>query len=226
MEAELKFTYKKGFTYFDIIESPFIANNLLQSSITSYAMRSSYFDTSDEFFRKRRAVFRLRRQNERYYLTLKLSIPKRLETGEGIFEREEFEFELQERDKNIDLGLGINPEWFLSRLNETQEKSNRDLLQILKMAENRPLSEVCLADFTRTAYVFSFRTSKFEICFDEGYLGTSEKIEQFSELEFELLLGKIEDLIALRGILLEHLPLIPMEKSKYGRAIAIADQLK
>ena len=49
MEAELKFTYKKGFTYFDIIESPFIANNLLQSSITSYAMRSSYFDTSDEF---------------------------------------------------------------------------------------------------------------------------------------------------------------------------------
>ena len=52
------------------------------------------------------------------------------------------------------------------------------------------------------------------------------KIRQFSELEFELLLGKIEDLIALRGILLEHLPLIPMEKSKYGRAIAIADQLK
>ena len=48
MEAELKFTYKKGFTYFDIIESPFIANNRY-NQVSLLMMRSSYFDTSDEF---------------------------------------------------------------------------------------------------------------------------------------------------------------------------------
>ena len=47
-------------------------------------------------------------------------------------------------------------------------KSNEIYYKFLRWQKIAPLSEVCLADFTRTAYVFSFRTSKFEICFDEG----------------------------------------------------------
>ena len=227
MEAELKFKYKEGFSQFDIINASFIANNLLKAGNMSYAMRSSYYDTSDEFFRRRMAVLRLRRQNERFYVTLKMPILKPLEHSEGYFERQEYEFELQERDKAIDLSLGLNSNWFLQRLNENGiDTYSQDLIQLLKMAEKQPLHEVCVADYTRTSYAFAFRTSHFEICFDEGYLGTSEKIEQFSELEFELLSGKGVDLVALKGILLEHLPLVPMRQSKYGRAIAIADQLK
>ncbi len=223
METELKYFYKDNYNQFDLLSEPVISAHLSKIGNMSYAMRSSYFDTSDEILRKARSVLRIRRANERYYLTLKMPVHKNLLNEKGIFERQEFEFELPEDEWKWDSKKGLNSNWFLSRI-QAQPIVEQDLKRLLHLLEGRPLYEVCLADYTRTAYGFAYRTSQFELCFDEGYLGTSEHIELFSELEFELLNGKKEDLMALNTMLLNQLPLIPAHKSKYGRAIEIADQ--
>lgn len=223
METELKYFYQNNYNQYDILSEPIIADHLSKIGNMSYAMRSSYFDTSDEILRKARSVLRIRRANERYYLTLKMPIHKNLLDKKGLFERQEFEFELLEDEWKWDFKKGLNSNWFLSRIQE-QPTSEQDLQRLLSLVEGRPLYEVCLADYTRTAYGFAYRTSQFELCFDEGYLGNSEHIEFFSEMELELLNGKREDLIALNTILLNQLPIIPADQSKYGRAIEIADQ--
>lgn len=225
MESELKYFYKDGFTQFDVISEAIISEHLSKTGNMSYAMRSSYFDTSDQILRKSKSVLRIRRCNERYYLTLKMPVHTSLVNGKGIFERQEFEFELTEEEWKWDTKKGLNPSWFISRVSQ-HSHVEQDLKQLLRMIEGRPLMEVCLADYTRTAYGFAYRTSQFELCFDEGYLGTSEKIDFFSEMEIELLNGKREDLMALNTVLLNQLPIYPAQKSKYGRAIDIADRFK
>lgn len=229
MESELKFVYKDGASFSDIIEQPIISDYLLSTGNMSYAMRSSYFDTEDEILRNRKGALRIRRSNERFYLTLKLPIPKSDSKGDGIFERQEWEFELNDEEQYWDAKTGISPIWFLNRMAsnaEKGEKSDPDLIQILRILEGRPLHEVCLADYTRTAYAYQYRTSSFELCFDEGYLGTSEHVEQFSEIELELLTGNRKDLYSLQNEFLTSLPLSSATKSKYDQAMAIADLYK
>lgn len=226
MESELKFFYKDGFSQADIIDDPLIVNNILTIGNMSYAMRSTYFDTSDELLRKRNAVLRIRRANEHFYLTFKMPIHKMKYRSEGIFERQEFEFKLSEKEEYWDSKKGISPTWFLNRMSEKAEFVDQDLKQLLLLLEDRPLYEVCLADYTRITYAYEYRLSRFELCFDEGYLGTSEYVEQFSELEFELLSGPKEDLLNLKNVLLDKLPLVAAKVSKYGQAIAIADRYR
>ncbi len=226
METELKFMYKEGYTQSDIIDEPIIAEHLINNWNMSFAMRSSYLDTSDEILRKRRSVLRIRRANDRYYLTLKMPVHKHLDDESGIYERQEFEFELTGEDYHWDKKQGLNPIWFFNKMNNLTKNTEDDLRQLLHLIEGRALFEMCIADFTRTSYAYAYRTSRFELCFDEGYLGTSEQIEQFSEIEFELLSGKTEDAISLHNTLLQKLPLISAAKSKYGRAIEIADRYR
>lgn len=229
MESELKFVYQDGSSYEDIINEPLISDHLLATGNMSYAMRSAYFDSEDELLRKRKGFLRIRRSNERFYLTLKLPIPKLNTHGGGIFERQEWEIELTDEEHFWDAKAGINPAWFLKRLaaqTENNEQSDPDLVQILQLLEGRPLQEVCLADYTRITYPYNYRTSRFELCFDEGYLGTSEHIEYFSEIELELLSGQRKDLVSLQEKLLDQLPLLSATKSKYDQAIALADLFK
>ncbi|HZJ68508.1 MAG TPA: CYTH domain-containing protein [Candidatus Eisenbacteria bacterium] len=226
MERELKFFYKDNFSQMDIIIHPIIENHLLSGDSMSYAMRSSYFDTSDELLRKRKAVLRIRRANEHFYLTFKMPIHEIKDKTDGVFERQEFEFKLSEKEEYWDSNKGISPAWFLNRMSEKADYVDQDLKQLLLLLEDRPLNEVCLADYTRNTYAYEYKLSRFELSFDEGYLGNSEHVEQFSELEFELLSGSMDDLLSLRTVLLEELPIIAAKISKYEQAIAIADQFK
>lgn len=226
MESEIKFAYQEGYSQFDIMDAPIISENLLPIGNMSYAMRSTYFDTSDDLLWSHQAVLRIRRSNERYYLTLKLPLHKLLHDGQGVFERQEYEFELTGDDCNWDKQQGLSSTWFLARLRERTGQVDQDLKQLLQLLEGRPLREVCLADYTRTTYAYEYRSSRFELCFDEGYLGVSEHIEQFSEVEFELLTGHKADLVALYTALVKELPVVPQNLSKYGRAIAIAKRYR
>lgn len=226
MESELKFAYQDGYSQFDIMDAPIISDNLLPIGNMSYAMRSSYYDTSDNLLWSHQAVLRMRRSNDRYYLTLKLPLHRPLNEDRGFFERQEYEFELTGDDCKWDKKQGISSAWFLSRLRERAGQADQDLRQLLQLLEGRPLQEVCLADFTRTTYAYEYRTSRFELCFDDGYLGVAEHVEQFSEIEFELLSGHKDDLLALYISLIKQLPIVPQKLSKYGRAIAIANRYR
>lgn len=226
METELKFILKDSANFDEIMNEPIILDNLLLTGNMSYAMRSSYFDTEDQLLRQHKGCLRIRRSNERFYLTLKLPNHHNDMHDAGIFERQEWEFKLNDEDQYWDMKSGINPTWFLNRMlteTEYKESSDPDLVQILRVLEGRPLYEVCIADFTRTSYPYSYRSSRFELCFDEGYLGTAEYVKQFSEIELELLTGNREDLISLKHEFLTKLPLISATKSKYDLAIEIAD---
>ncbi|NLJ70981.1 MAG: CYTH domain-containing protein [Clostridiaceae bacterium] len=226
MESELKFTLKEDASFREIMNEPIILDHLLLTGNMSYAMRSSYFDTADQLLRQRRGSLRIRRSNERFYLTLKLPSHNNALYNTGVFERQEWEFELNDEDRHWDMKTGINPTWFLNRIlaeTDYKESADPDLVQILRVIEGRSLYEVCLADYTRTSYPYSYRSSRFELCFDEGYLGTAEYVKQFSEIELELLTGNREDLFYLKNDFLAKLPVISATKSKYDQAIEIAD---
>ncbi|MGB4609165.1 MAG: CYTH domain-containing protein [Saccharofermentanales bacterium] len=226
MESELKFILKEDADFMEIMNEPIIFDHLLLTGNMSYAMRSSYFDTADQLLRQRKGFLRIRRSNERFYLTLKLPNHNNGLQDPGVFERQEWEFELNDEEQHWDIKTGINPTWFLNRMlteKDNKEASDPDLVQILRVLEGRPLYEVCLADYTRTSYAYSYRSSRFELCFDEGYLGTAEYVKQFSEIELELLTGNREDLFYLKNDFLAQLPVISATKSKYDQAIEIAD---
>ncbi|NLM20016.1 MAG: CYTH domain-containing protein [Clostridiaceae bacterium] len=227
MESELKFILKDDIDFMEIMNEPIILDHLLLTGNMSYAMRSSYFDTENQLLRQRKGFLRIRRSNERFYLTLKLpNHNNNMYDDAGIFERQEWEFELNDEEQYWDMKTGINTTWFLNRMligAEYRESSDPDLIQILRVIEGRPLYEVCLADYTRTSYAYSYRSSRFELCFDEGYLGTAEYVKQFSEIELELLTGNREDLFYLKHDFLTQLPVISATKSKYDQAIEIAD---
>ena len=84
------------------------------------------------------------------------------------------------------------------------------------------LMEVCGARFTRLAAPLEIPGAKVELALDQGVLMGRGKELPFAEVEVELKEGADEAAVAFARALAEEFGLVPEEKSKFARAMALA----
>ena len=84
------------------------------------------------------------------------------------------------------------------------------------------LMEVCGARFTRLAAPLEIPGAKVELALDQGVLIGRGKELPFAEVEVELKEGTDEAAVAFAKALAEEFGLVPEEKSKFARAMALA----
>lgn len=85
------------------------------------------------------------------------------------------------------------------------------------------LTQTCAARFTRRVCLVSYGNSKMELALDCGALLGGSREEALCEVEAELKQGAQADTLAFGAYLAEHYGLVPEEKSKLARALALAE---
>ena len=163
------------------------------------AMETTYYDTPSRSLSQRRWTLRRRMENNTSVCTLKTP-------GKGL-ERGEWEV-------NCDHIEAAIPE--LCKLGAPAELA--DLC-------NEGLVISCGAKFTRRAGLFTLRDCVMEIALDQGVLIGSGKEIPLCELEVELKEGRKEAMEAFAAELAGIYGLQTEEKSKFARAIALANEV-
>jgi len=107
-------------------------------SIKEVEQTNFFFDTADLCVRRNGIGFRLRKENERYMITLKgPSIDKKESSESKLTSRLEFEAPVSEKDAQMLLSSSLNPVDFAENLSveEPRMRGTRDhILKILKQA--------------------------------------------------------------------------------------------
>ena len=168
----------------------------LQAQPAYIRMETTYYDTPAGALSRRRYTLRRRMENARSVCTFKYPV-----SGPG---RGEAEIEADSLETAIPV---------LCKLSDRPE---------LAALTAEGLVAVCSARFTRTAYTLSFRDSVLEVALDRGVLqGGGREIPLF-EAEVELKSGTPADAQAYAGILAKAYDLLPEQKSKFRRALDLA----
>ena len=160
-----------------------------------YHMRSSYYDTPDRRFSRRRITLRCRMENETPVICVKAPLPG----ADDCHLHGEWELE------------GADVAAALPKLVEMGAPE--------KLLE--PVSLACMwkADFARRAVLLRFDDgSAAELALDQGALYGPTRSLPFCELELELKAGGPAETLALLAALRERYGLKPQEKSKFARA--------
>lgn len=159
-------------------------------------METTYYDTPSGALSERHVTLRRRMENEASVCTVKTPISG---YGRG-------EWECGATDIRAAL-----PE--LCRLGAPGE-----LLEWTREG----LTAVCGARFTRQAADFSWNGAELEIALDLGVLLGGGREQPLCEIEVELKSGSPEDAMSLGLLLQRQFGLIPQQKSKFRRALALA----
>lgn len=160
-----------------------------------YRMETTYYDTPEGALSARYYTLRRRIENETSVCTLKFPAQ---DQGRG-----EFELECDTIEKAI-------PE--LGRLSGT------DLAQLTKDG----VVPVCSAAFDRTAITFTWQDATLEMALDKGSLSGGGQTVPLCEVEIELKAGSREAARSCGAFLAAAYGLIPEERSKFRRALALA----
>ncbi len=160
------------------------------------AMETTYFDTPDGALSARKITLRLRKENAQTICTLKTPLP---DGSRG-------EWECQATD--ILDGL-------------SQLIANGAPAQIGRLAA-LGLAPVCGARFTRLATEVATADGTAELALDSGILLGGGREMALCEVEVELKTGSDEAVLALAQALVQRFGLVPENKSKFRRAMALA----
>jgi inorganic triphosphatase YgiF len=162
----------------------------------SYQMCTTYYDTPSGALSARRITLRCRLENGEAVCTVKTPMD-----GYG---RGEWDCRCEDIRKSIPILCA--------------QGAPEELLQLT--AEG--IVEVCDARFKRRAATVSFGNEVLEIALDQGVLTGGGKEEPLCEVEVELKSGAPELAVAFAMDLKERFQLIPQNKSKFRRALALA----
>ena len=160
------------------------------------AMETTYYDTPNDDFGKRRWTLRQRLENGKSVCTLKTPLP------DGS--RGEWEVECASITKSIPLLYALG--------------APKDLV-VLSV---NGLTESCGARFTRLAGLIQLKDAAVELALDRGVLLGGGKELPFAEVEVELKSGNQETAVRFAQDLARELELIPEPRSKVARARALA----
>jgi len=199
MELEYKWHISEDFG--KIISDSFVHGLSEDCGITQ--MDSRYYDTEDTVLKTRfRAALRLRRENEKSVICLKM--PKR--TDGAFAAREEYEAE----SDNIENGLIILPRYGAP-------------LDLCEEIASLPLRQIARVSFAR--HSFRIRTGSFsaELSFDEGF--AERHLGQFhsspiAEIELEFKSGNVEYFHKWAAEFERHFKLKPIKLSKLAQALS------
>ena len=158
-------------------------------------MQTDYYDTPSGSLSARHYTLRRRRENETSVCTLKYPV-------EGLG-RGEIELVCGELEDAL-------PEL-------CRESGLQDLPELLKEG----LVQVCGARFTRIAKKVAWQGAVLELALDEGVLTARDRQIPLCEAEVELKQGDPAACVAYARKLAQEYDLVPEEKSKFRRALAL-----
>jgi inorganic triphosphatase YgiF len=203
METEAKFRVEDEQTFPQLLALETIGPFKLVVEPDAEDQRNVYFDTADRRLRSGQYGLRVRDLGNRRIATLKGAAKAR----DGMYERDEWEIEIGDDD---------NPAaWPAS---EARDRT----LALLDGATPLPI----LAIRTRRLHSIALRndTRVAELSLDTGTIDAGGRTANFRELEIELLqTGTRADLDALVAFLRARFPLIPEDRSKLARGLALLD---
>lgn len=201
MEIEAKYRVDDQHTFDDLLSLSALGLFHLAPAPDPEDQQNTYFDTPDGRLRAGHYGLRVRDLGARRIATLKGE--SRVEGG--VYERDEWEVAIGEDDR---------PEtWPPS---EARDRT-------LKLLAGAPLIAI-LTIHTLRRHIYASRAGVdvAEISLDEGVISAGGREERFRELEIELKgVGGRADLDALVQLLHERYTLIPEERSKLARGLAL-----
>ncbi|HEU5097888.1 MAG TPA: CYTH domain-containing protein [Roseiflexaceae bacterium] len=204
MEIEAKFRVDDNQTFQQLLELSSIGPFQLEAEPDAEDQRNVYFDTADRRLRAGQYGLRVRDLGGRRVATLKGAAKVR----DGMYERDEWEVEIGDDDRPS--------AWPAS---EVRDRA----LALLAGVEPQPI----LTIRTRRRHIFASRrgTRTAELSLDEGAIDAAGRAASFRELEIELLkTGTRADLDELVGLLRARFGLVPEDRSKLARGLALLDE--
>ena len=215
LEVKLGFSDKKSLTDF-MSSDRFLKYCPEPEKASTSLLENSYLDTAGLTVTKRSGMIRVRHyssdDDDRYEFTVKYGGG----ISAGLHRRYEW---------NVDSDNGVfSIEDFKRGAVSENDDSSELLEEAFKGVKDGDLSVVCSNSFTRTVYTLVFGKSTVEACFDSGFItGSSGTVaEEICELELELKEGNINDIKALSAIVIAEADCAPLDKTKYGRTLALA----
>jgi len=204
MEIEAKFRVDDDDTFRDLLALDTIGPFRLARAPHSEQQRNTYFDTSDGRLRAGQYGLRIRDLGDRRIATLKGAA----KVHDGMYERDEWEVAVGDDDRP-----------------ETWPPGDvRDLT--LALLGGRALQPILRIDTLRR-HIFAERAGArvAELSLDEGTIRAGGREQRFRELEIELIgAGARADLDDLVALLRERYPLLPEDRSKLARGLALLDR--
>ncbi len=140
-------------------------------NFTKIKMLSEYFDTHDEYLKKKRGSLRLRYEDDTLVCCLKLTISK-----EGAL-ASRYEFEVNAN--NLTDGL-------------KKLAQNHDISDVCNHLLSVELYKLCKIEFTRNVTCINMQNFNAELCFDEGVFFNNSKSLAFTEMECEFSSGDLQ----------------------------------
>jgi inorganic triphosphatase YgiF len=203
MEIEAKFRIDDERIFQQLLELGSIGPFQLAAEPGAEEQRNVYFDTADRRLRAGQYGLRVRDLGDRRIATLKGAALVR----DGMYERDEWEVEIGDDDRPS--------AWPPS---EARERA----LALLAGAEPLPILEIR----TRRRHIIATRDGArlAELSLDEGAIDAGGRTAGLRELEIELLKGgERADLDELVALLRARFPLVPEDRSKLARGLALLE---
>jgi inorganic triphosphatase YgiF len=203
MEIEAKFRVDDAQTFANLLSLTALGPFRLAPDLAPEDQRNTYFDTADGRLRAARYGLRVRDLGTRRIATLKGDA----RSADGIYERDEWEVAIGDDDRP--------QSWPPSQARD----------RALALLAGAPLQPI-LTIHTLRQHIYAARdgVDVAEISLDDGTISAGGREEHFRELEIELI-GEAAraDLDILVVLLRERYPLIPEERSKLARGLALLD---
>jgi inorganic triphosphatase YgiF len=204
MEIEAKFRVEDDRTFHDLLRLSAIGPFRLVAASEPEDQRNTYFDTADRRLRAGQYGLRVRDIAGRRIATLKGAA----RAQEGMYERDEWEIEIGDDDR---------PETWPGG-----EVRGR----VLALIDGHPLEPILtIRTLRRHIYAEYDGARVAELSLDEGTISVGERAAHFRELEVELLdSGARAQFDKLAARLRERFALIPEDRSKLARGLALLDE--
>jgi triphosphatase len=203
METEAKFRVEDDETFPRLMHLEAIGPFRLAAEPHVEDQRNVYFDTADRRLRAGQYGLRVRDLDDRRIATLKGAA----QAKDGMYERDEWEVEIGDDDRPA--------AWPPSEARE----------RVLALLGGAALQQI-LTIRTQRRHIFATREGArvAELSLDEGTISAGGREAHFRELEIELLkTGARADLDALVALLRQRFTLIPEDRSKLARGLALLD---
>ena len=208
LEIELKYTVPDRDTAEIIWQDPCLTDMEEPGSREKLAFKSVYFDTACGSLAKNDIAFRVRLEGARVIATLKYNG----KSSGPLHTREEINVPIDDKACLISPDPAIFHESDIGK-------------EITGLIADKPLINVMEVGFIRRRVRVDTGNSIIEASIDIGEIKTDSGSLPVCELELELFSGAQDDLINLGNKLAERYALIPEEKSKYARGLALAGRV-
>lgn len=201
-EKELKLTSTKAARK-KFFQLPLVKGKLLAGSQHTLKLWNQYLDTRDRKLSRTGMAYRIRRTNGKAF---EATIKSRGETVNGFSRRAEYTVPLEQAQPVLQ---GFEPQ------------VDQKLQTLLQEDELLPL---CTVEFTRKVALLQLSAvTVVEAAVDTGTIKAGSKEALIGEIELELKKGQERELLRFTAELAQEIPLLPEERSKFSRGLALLD---